>query len=56
VEEDAIDELLSRGDAQPVVEALDLVLDAVTLFELLGLHTVPGPRLLARLLASRVRC
>jgi hypothetical protein len=28
----------------------------VTLFEQLGLHTVPGPRLLARPLASPVRC
>jgi hypothetical protein len=30
-------------------------LDAVALFEQLGLHIVPGPRLLARLLASPVR-
>jgi hypothetical protein len=30
-------------------------LDAVTLFEQIGLHIVPGPRLLARLLASPVR-
>jgi predicted ester cyclase len=30
-------------------------LDAVTLFEQLGLHIVPDPRLLARLLASPVR-
>jgi len=29
-------------------------LDSVTLFEQLGLHVVPGPRLLARLLASPV--
>jgi hypothetical protein len=29
-------------------------LDAVTLFEELGLHIVPGPRLLPRLLASPV--
>jgi hypothetical protein len=42
VEKDAIDELLSRGDAQLLVEVLDLVLDAVTLFELLGLHSQPA--------------
>ncbi len=30
-------------------------LDAVTLFEQLGLHVVPGPRLLTRLLAAPVR-
>jgi predicted ester cyclase len=29
-------------------------LDSVTLFEQLGLHVVPGPRLLARLMASAV--
>ncbi len=29
-------------------------LDSVTLFEQLGLHVVPGPRLLARLMASRL--
>jgi hypothetical protein len=56
VEEHASDELLSRGDAELLVEVLDVVLDAVTLFEQLGLHIVPGPRLLARLLASPVRC
>jgi hypothetical protein len=56
VAEDASDELLSRGDAELLVEVLDVVRDAVTLFEQLGLHTVPGPRLLARLLASPVRC
>src|SRR6202011_2225205 len=54
--EDASDELLSRGDAELLVEVLDVVLDAVTLFEQLGLRTVPGQRLLARLLASRARC
>jgi hypothetical protein len=54
VDEDAIDELLSRGDAQLLREVLDLVLDAATPSELLGLHTVPDPRLLARLLASPV--
>jgi hypothetical protein len=42
VEEDASDELLSRGDAELLVEVLDVVLDAVTLFEQLGLHTVPA--------------
>jgi hypothetical protein len=56
VEEDASDELLSRGDAEPLVKALDVVPDAVTLFEQLGLQTVAGPRLLARPLASPVRC
>jgi hypothetical protein len=64
VEEDASDELLSRGDAELLVEVLDVVLDAVldvvldavTLFEQLGLHIVPGRRLLARLIASPVRC
>jgi hypothetical protein len=56
VEEDASDELLSRGDAELLAEVLDVVLDAVTLFEQLGLHIVPGRRLLARLLASPVRC
>jgi hypothetical protein len=56
VEEDASDELLSRGDAGPLVEALDVVPDAVTLFEQLGLQTVGGPRLLTRPLASPIRC
>jgi hypothetical protein len=31
VEEDAGEELLSRGDAEALVEVLDVVLDAVTL-------------------------
>jgi hypothetical protein len=53
VEEDASDELLSRGDAELLVEVLDVVLDTVTLFEQLGLRTIPGPRFRARLLASR---
>jgi hypothetical protein len=51
-----IDKLLSRGDFELLVEVLDVVIDAVTLFEQLGLHTVPGSRLLARLLASLARC
>ena len=48
VEEDASDELLSRAAAELLVEVLDVLLDAVTPFEQLGLHIVPGPRLLAR--------
>jgi hypothetical protein len=56
VEEDASDEILSRGDAELLVEVPDVVLDPITLFEQLGLHTFPGPQLLARLLASPVGC
>jgi hypothetical protein len=39
VEEDASDELLSRGDAELLVEVLDVVLDAVLLLEQHGPHT-----------------
>jgi hypothetical protein len=53
VEEDASDE---RKDAELLVEVLDVVLDAVTPLERLGLDTVPGPRLLAQRLASPARC
>jgi hypothetical protein len=48
VDEDASDELLSRGDAELLVEVLDVVLDAVALFEQLGLRIVPGCRPLSR--------